>query len=141
MPNNIDDFNSGVAHILGKLYENFPKEIDLNFNDFAIKDSYQDGAIQRENIERHNDLYEIYFNTGRFLLAEGYIRGKKVEGKTTIAECALTTKGLVALQRVPDSIQGKQRSVGDFLLDLGKDGLKTATKEALSAAVRAIFNG
>lgn len=141
MPQNIDDFNFGVARILGKLYENFPKGIYLNANDLATADSMKDGPIQHAEIDRHLELYDIYHYTARFLLAEGYIRGDTVDGKTFVTNCTLTIKGLAALQKVPESIQGKKTSVGDFLLDLGKDGLKAITKETVSSAVRTIFNG
>lgn len=141
MPQNIDDFNACVVRILGKLYENFPKGIELNANELATLDAYSEGPIQREEIDRHNDLYETYYYTARFLLAEGYISGGMINGYTYVKESVLTVKGLAALQRVPESIQGKKGSVGDFFIELGKEGLKAATKEALSSAVRTVFNG
>lgn len=141
MPQNIDDFNSGVALILGKLYEHFPKSIQLSANELPTIDFQAGGPPGEERIDRYIELYEIYFHTACFLLAEGYISGKRVESYTVIYDCTLTTKGLAALQRVPNSIQGKKRSVGDFLIDLSKDGLKTVTKEAVSVAVRSILNG
>jgi hypothetical protein len=46
---------------------------------------------------------------------------------------------LASLQRVPDSLHGKKDSVGDFLIGIGKDSLKTVTKEAVKSAVNTLL--
>lgn len=139
MPKNIDDFNTGVALILGKLYENFPNAIQLNPSELHTLEYSDSDPLTDEKINRNLELYEIYYHTAFFLLDEGYIRGRRIDGYTVINECTLTSKGLAVLQRVPESIQGKKRSVGDFLIDLSKDGLKTVTKEAVKIAVSTVL--
>jgi hypothetical protein len=140
MPQNIDDFETGVALIFGMLYENFPKEIELNPYDLAIISTMKLGHVDDDINSRCLELSQIYCSTARFLLAEGYIRGNQTKGRTCTDNCALTIKGLIALQRVPKSMQDKKKSIGDFFLDLGKDGVKEVTKEVLTSAVRALLS-
>lgn len=140
MTSNIDDFNTGVALILGRLYESFPKAIQLNASDLPTIHYSDDNPLTDEKIDRYNNLYKIYYHTAFFLLDEGYIRGNKVDNHTYINECTLTSKGLVALQRIPDSLQDKKRPIGEFLIDIGKDGLKDITKEMVKYAVKTILS-
>jgi len=45
------------------------------------------------------------------------------------------------MQKTPDSIKDKKQSVGEFLIELGKEGLKNVAKESVTLAVRSILNG
>lgn len=141
MPTNVDDFNTGVALIMGKLYKTFPKPITLCGNELPEISFTEDDPDLNEKIDRHVDLSNIYFYTIIFLLDEGYLRGEKVEGRTFLHECTLTSKGLAALQRTPQALRTSQSSVGAFFASLGMDATREVTKEAVKAGVRALLSG
>lgn len=140
MPNNIEDFNKGVALVLGKLYESFPKAIELNTNDFPVVEYSDEDPITDEKTDRYLDLCDIYRNTAYFLLDEGYISGYKPDNYTYIEKCRLTSKGLIALQSVPESLKENKSSIGDFFVEIAKDNLKNSTKDAVKYVVQAFFN-
>lgn len=145
MPKNIDDFNSCVANIMGKLYEIFPKQVQLNanefptFEDFAEHDSEED---HHRKVKEGYGLYITYFHTALFLLDEGFIRGTRSTTHTVIDDCVLTSKGLAKLQRVPKSIQDKKNalSVGELFVSLGKDVFKTTATEAVKAGIGVLLS-
>ncbi len=141
MSQNIDDFNAGVAIVMGKLYENFPKPINLITNELHHLDFKGDDPDATEKINRWVVLSNLYFYTSLFLLEEGYIRGTERKGHIIIDDCVLTSKGLAALQRVPDSLKGKQSSIGEWFAMLAKDSAKEVTKEAVKAGVRLVLAG
>jgi hypothetical protein len=149
MPRNIDTFDAGVALIMGKLYESFPNEIQLHSNELAhLSFTEEEWGLAKESTEALHakvnalhEVYTIYYNTAYFLLAEGYIRGERHRDSTVVSNCVLTSKGLAALQRVPKSLRAKKVSVGDLLVEFGKDATKSVAKESVTAAVKALLGG
>lgn len=141
MPQNIDDFNAGVALIMGNLYDNFPNPIPFYANKIPNLEYSGDDPLSDEKISRFIDLGTVYFNAALFLLHEGFIRGERVEGYIIIRDCALTSKGLAALQRIPESLAAKQTSVGEWFASIGKDTVKDLTKDAVKAGVRLFLTG
>ncbi len=140
MSKNIEEFNKGVVLILAELYENFPNRVQLNTNDFPKVEYSDEDPITKEKADRYLDLCEIYRNTAYFLLDEGYISGQNPEGNTYIDECVLTSKGLTVLQKVPEALKKRKRSIGDFFVEVVKDSFKNATRDAVTYAVQAVFN-
>lgn len=84
MPKNIDDFNSCVANIMGKLYEIFPKQIRLSanefptFEDFAEHDSEED---HHRKVKEGYGLYITYFHTALFFWTR-VLSGGRVQRRT-----------------------------------------------------------
>ncbi|MBU9443773.1 hypothetical protein KTE62_18805 [Burkholderia multivorans] len=145
MLKNISDFNSCVANIMGKLYENFPKQIQLSanefptFNDFVEDDSEEE---KHRKVKEGYELYVTYFHTALFLLDEGFIRGTRSTTHTVIDDCVLTSKGLAKLQRVPKSIQDKTNSlsVGELFSSLGKEVFKATASETVKAGIGVLLS-
>ena len=129
-PMNVQTFHAACALILGKLYENFPRPIVLKLDELAQRRDDETAA-------QWDDRLATYVATTAFLVEEGYMRaGNAVGGGTVIAKAVLTSKGLAALQRVPDpQAMSAAATVGSLLLETLREG----TIEALRALVGAIF--
>lgn len=145
MSKNIEDFNLAVATILGELYRNFPNKIVLCAGDFPMppKPPESDSDEQKWNDDQNHWFYlvDLYNHTAYFLLEEGYIRGSINPQYTPVHNCCLTSKGLAALQKVPSSLKGKSRNIGDVFLDTGKDVLKDGAKELIKSSVMSLLSG
>lgn len=74
---NIDDFDEGVAIIMGKLYESFPIPIQLSANELPNIPLVENDPLVSEKTDRFLDLTDLYYYTAVFLLEEGYIRGEQ----------------------------------------------------------------
>ncbi|MGO1073372.1 hypothetical protein [Lysobacter sp. CA199] len=140
---NIDDFNRVAAHIFGRLYASFPLRISLEPQEGALAPRFAESdpkAIQMEIISRQHALWRIYFDTALFLLEEGYIRGNVTGDSVVLTECALTVKGLLALQRMPEAlIQEKEKTPGDWLVSVAKDTAKEVPKALVSGVIKAVL--
>ncbi len=146
MSKNIDDFNVCVAVIMGKLYENFPNLITLSMNEFPCYEEIKQDDTTDEMNEKalySHERYLLYFHTTIFLLDEGFIRGKKVEGHTVFRECVLTSKGLAKLRKVPKSvtINHNQHSVGELFGLIGKGLLKSTATETIKIGLDVLLSG
>ncbi|MFM0498901.1 hypothetical protein [Paraburkholderia caffeinilytica] len=144
MSSNIEHFNSAVASLLGELYQNFPTKITLAAGDFPMPPQgslNQDEQLYHAEMQQWFDLVNLYNHTAYFLLEEGYIRGEVRPPYTPVHECCLTSKGLAALQRMPSSLKAKNRNIGDFFVEVGKDSLKDGVKEILKSAVTSLLSG
>ncbi|WP_124625738.1 hypothetical protein [Burkholderia sp. Bp9012] len=145
MHKNIDDFNNCVANIMGRLYENFPKQIQLSANTFHTFEDFAEDDPEEEKhrkVKEGYELYVTYFHSALFLLDEGFIRGTRSITHTVIDDCVLTSKGLAKLQSVPKSIRDKKNSLsaGELFASLGKDVFKTTASEAVKAGIRVLFS-
>jgi hypothetical protein len=135
MNQNIDDFNAAVALVLGYLYEQFPVPEMLNIGNLIESSDVNEPA-------RKNELKSMCGHTVIFLKEEGYLRcGTPTLDLNLFPMTVLTSKGLAALQKVPVSLKEKQRSAGEWFVDLGKDVLKETAKESVKAAVKVVLGG
>lgn len=126
---------------MGRLYQTFPTPIELYGSDFPELSLADDDPNSIAKIDRYLRLADTYFHTAVFLLEEGYLRGEKVEGRTFLGNCTLTSKGLAALQRTPKALQGGKSSVASMFMSIGKDAAKEVTRETIRSGVKALLGG
>src|SRR5918999_1166740 len=104
MAKNIDDFDTAVAAILGRLYATFPNKTTIDAYELA---GDADDATR-----------ETYASTLEFLRDEGFLSYGQRSGKRGLfAQVVLTAKGLALLGATPASLSMKNE-VG------GGDGLR-----------------
>ena len=141
MAKNIENFNLAVVLIVALLIERFPEEKALEVTGLALKLVESDPELKDLNAkaQAHYEIYTVLYNTAYFLLAEGFIRGVRHKDTTVISDCVLTTKGFEACGKKLDALSPK-KSLGEFFVELAKEGLKAGSKEGIVAAVRALLS-
>lgn len=126
MCRNIDDFNRGCALILARLYACFPARTMLHAD-----------RLEHDAMESTSDRVTIYGATLEFLADEGYLTFSDRAGPESarvFSGVRLTSKGLAALNKVPDAIRPPGRTVGDTLVELGKgDGWHEGRRQRAGA--------
>lgn len=135
MCQNIDDFNRGCALIMARLYKSFPRPVILDAG-------LLDGGQNLLDDERPTPLVErghVYVATVRFLADEGYLIYHQFDDWSTFSGARLTSKGLAALNRVPDAISPRKKTLGDQLLSVVAGLSDAGAKEAVKAAVQALL--
>ncbi|MBF0286008.1 MAG: hypothetical protein HQL51_16280 [Magnetococcales bacterium] len=134
---NIDDFNRGVGLILGHLYQQFPIPCILHARELETFDASLDEA-------RKGRRLRVYTASIHFLAEEGFIRFSSFNGDKnsgSFSNVVLTSKGLAALSKTPQSIEKSRNTIGDVLVDLSSDLLKQGTWEGISALIRGVLGG
>jgi hypothetical protein len=135
MCQNIDDFNRGCVLIMARLYQSFPRPVVLEVDGI-------DGGEDLFTDERPARLAErvgVYVATVRFLADEGYLITRQHDGCSAFAGARLTSKGLAALNRVPEALKPPAKTLGDRMLGITTDLAGAAGKEAVKAAVQALL--
>lgn len=131
MCKNIDDFNRGCALIMGRLYASFPKPV-------IIKTVELDEGPEKPDPE----ALEVYGATVEFLAEEGYVRfGSKAgpENARLFMNVRLTSKGLAALNRSPESLNAPKGTIGDRVVAWSKDTIAGVASDAIRHAVAVIL--
>lgn len=129
MCQNINDFNRGCALIFARLYASFPNRIVLHAT--QMEPDPQEGTPERG---------VIYGASVEFLADEGYLTyGERLgpEASRVFSGARLTAKGLAALNKVHEAIRAPGKTVGDTLVDLGRD----AARDVLLMRIPIIFIG
>ena len=135
MCQNIDDFNRGCALIMARLYRSFPKPIIIDVDGI-------DGGEDLFDDDRATRLAErvgVYVATVKFLADEGYLVTRQHDGSSGFSGARLTSKGLAALNRVPEALKAPRQTLGARLLGITGDLAGAAGKEAVKAAVQALL--
>jgi hypothetical protein len=135
MCQNIDDFNRGCALIMARLYKSFPQPVIL---DIAGIDGGED-LFDEEKAGRLSDRLGVYIATVQFLADEGYLIFRQHDGCSGFSGARLTSKGLAALNRVPEALRPPQKTLGDRLIAITTDLSGAAGKEAVKTAVQAML--
>lgn len=131
MCKNIDDFNRGCALIMGRLYASFPKPI-------IVKTVELDEGPEKPDRE----ALEVYGATMEFLAEEGYVRfGGKAgpEHERLFMNARLTSKGLAALNRSPESLNAPKGTVGDRVVAWSTNTIAGVASDAIRHAVAVIL--
>jgi len=131
MCKNIDDFNRGCALIMGRLYASFPKPVPINIQYLDEGQDKPDG-----------EALETYGATMEFLADEGYVRfGSKAgpESARLFMNVRLTSKGLAALNRSPESLNAPKGTIGDRVVAWSKDTIAGVASDAIRHAVAVIL--
>lgn len=125
---NIETFNRSVGLLFGKLYETFPKRVQLGFNDLAIE--------MFDDDDNGNEVYfeklAIFSETVSWLEQAGYIWADKIDNYDAYG-IVLSPKGLEVMKVVPGTLSGK--SIGEELSKIVKSGAKETAKTVVSGLV------
>jgi len=120
---NIEDFNRGVALVLGRLYAAFPVPTTLRMDDLD------------EAADRVSRL--AYAATIRFLRDERVIRIQAETLDDRFVGVVLSAKGLALLQAVPEALQEK-KPWADWLRDTLRDGSRGGLKTLIEILLRQV---
>jgi hypothetical protein len=123
---NIEDFNRGVALVLGRLYTAFPVPTSIRADELD------------ETADRVSRL--AYEATIRFLRDEGLIRIQAETLDDRFIGVVLSAKGLALLQAVPDALQEK-KPWADWLRDTLRDGSRVGLKTLIEILLRQVGGG
>lgn len=135
MCQNIDDFNRGSALVMAYLYRRFPRPCVLDVGRIeGSEDLFADGRP-----EPLRERGQVYVATVQFLADEGYLVYRHFDDWSSFNGVRLTSKGLAALNRVPEALQAPRKTLGDRLIAMTADLAGSASKEAVSAAVQVLL--
>ena len=120
---NIDKFNEMVVQLFSRLYEEFPREIDVEFKELTATSDLQERRIYTDGVI--------------FLIREKFITVKCVNNvRNRFEDVVLTSKGLSVLNSSPECLE-HQITIGESITEV----LKTGVKDGYSTLVQAIING
>jgi hypothetical protein len=135
MCQNIDDFNRGCVLIMAWLYRSFPRPVVLDVDGIdGGEDLFDD-----EKAARLAGRVSVYVATVRFLADEGYLIYRQHDDCSGFSAARLTSKGLAALNRVPDTLKPAQKTLGERIIGITTDLAGAAGKEAVKLAVQALL--
>ena len=139
MCQNIDDFNRGAALILARLYRSFPVPTPI---DCAKIDDHGDLDLPPDEVlARATQRHATYAETVQFLADEGFLRyiSRMAPKSVYFDGVVLSSKGLSALSKTPPMLGEKRRgTVGDLLIDAGKEVAREAVKSAVRFAISGV---
>ena len=121
---NIKIFDTQVAIIFAKLYDNFPKKINIDCSTLEMHS-------KDITIEEHSEYCDA---TVTFLVENGFISvGKTMIGGGYV-DVILTIKGLNALKKIPKSISNKP-TAGEIISDEVRKGFISSSIGIISNTV------
>ena len=135
MCQDIDDFNRGCVLIMARLYKSFPRPVVLEVDEIDGGEDLFDEVRAARLAERAG----VYVATVQFLADEGYVIYRQHDGCSGFSAARLTSKGLAALNRVPDALKPAQKTLGDRLLGMAVSLADVGAKETVKAAVQALL--
>ncbi len=119
---NLEQFNQITVWALGNLYDNFPKPLMLQVEDF--------------DPEFDRNMQESFGATIEFLESEGFLRiTDKYDDGTTFGQVTLTMKALNALNSIPESIK-EGKSLGQKMSEIAKKGSLETFKSVVGELVK-----
>jgi hypothetical protein len=108
---NLDDFNKATAVILSKVYETFPQRLAIPVGEW---------------VDNPMDV-NLYGDTIMWLSREGFLSFENRSGNQQFYGVTLTTKGLMALNSMPDVVKDHS-TLGQKLAKAAKENSKEALK-------------
>jgi hypothetical protein len=106
-PTNISEFNTITGLVFTQLYEQIPVAVDLDRA--AIASAMGTSASSTQALQSSRPFTEVFAHSLNWLSNEGYVRSA---GPLPYEQVTLTTKGLAALNAVP---QGLSTTIGSTL--------------------------
>lgn len=131
LPANIDHFNTMVAVIFSDLYAEFPISTDIPVEAYAERAF---GSDARSLLISSRPTTYWVLETLKFLRAEGFI----ATGENVLRDVRLTSKALVSLNAVPDSLY-KKETIGSRLSGIAAGAGTEAGRETIAQTIGAIF--
>lgn len=127
-PPNIDIFNRCVGEFLARLYENFPRRIDIRFAD--VPENLFDETDSMGQVERK---FEGYEHAVKWLCDAGYAWAHHVDDRGAEG-IVLSSKGLEVLRAKPRSLF-QRKPIGELIVEAVKGGAKVALQKAVGFAL------
>lgn len=130
-PDNIICFDRAVVHILGRLYQQFPRREAV----LDPKEWQDESPIPEECREDYPLRRNLYSETLHWLIDEGFLRCDARNG--VFQDVRLTSRGLLLLRQTPESENEKPRdqraSFGSLFSEaVAKEGAKQLASRAWS---------
>ena len=129
----MNKFNKLVGLIFGKLYEGFPVPLELE------PDQFFEQMVEELNEEGGFDFSDYFDSTVRWLETADYvwipIDKSSMDGPAY--DVVLSEKGLEALRRIPESLEGKA-SIGERLVNFSKNKTSEALSTLISLAITTV---
>lgn len=126
----MEKFDTLVALVFSRLFSEFPEPVRLS------PDSFLNDVIDNNDDEGSFNFLDYFWHTVDWLVAEDYIRitANLSSMSNKSYEVVLTQKGLQALRKVPDSLQGN-KSLGERLVEFSKNKGSEAVSTLISMAI------
>ena len=132
----MNKFNKLVGLIFGKLYEEFPVPVELE------PDQFFEQMVEELDEEGGFNFPDYFDSTVRWLETAGYvwipIDKSSMDGPAY--DVVLSEKGLEALRRVPESLEGRA-SIGERLVNFSKNKTSEALSTLISLAITTVVQG
>jgi hypothetical protein len=138
---NQEFFDLLAGDVFARLYTHFPEPIDIYTSGIWYNDEFEKSQLFDDDPDR---VMKLYAHTVQWLAEEGFLRfgqatGDPSEGDEGFLNCVLTSKGLAALRKTPDSLTGPGETLGDKIeavaKDIGSDTAKATMKQLVGAAL------
>jgi hypothetical protein len=133
---NQEFFDLLAGDIFARLYTFFPEPIDIHSDgifynaDLGKQDGFDDDP------ER---LRSLYVHAVQWLADEGYLKFSQAanqdNGSVAFLNAVLTSKGLAALRKTPESLSGQRQTLGDKIEETAKDIASDAAKAKMKELV------
>jgi hypothetical protein len=126
----MEKFNKLVGLIFGRLYENFPTPLQLK------PASFLESVISKDDGDGAFNFPDYFSSTIKWLETAGYIWTYQDRSSSSgvAFDVVLSERGLEALRRVPDSLEGKE-SIGERLANFSKSKASEAISTLISLAI------
>lgn len=126
----MEKFDTLVALVFSQLFSEFPEPVRLS------PDSFLNDVIDNNDDEGSFNFLDYFWHAVDWLVAEDYIRitANLSSLSNKSYEVVLTQKGLQALRKVPDSLQGN-KSLGERLVEFSKNKGSEAVSTLISLAI------
>jgi hypothetical protein len=119
---NQEFFDLLAGDIFARLYTFFPEPIDIHTDGIFYNDELKKQEGFDDDPER---LRSLYGHAVQWLADEGYLKFSEAadqdDGSVAFFNVVLTSKGLAALRKTPESLSGHGQTLGDKIEDAAKD--------------------
>jgi hypothetical protein len=142
VPENVKAFNFWTLWIMAQLWEEFPvsQRFDAPRDIVAFKAQREHAGGQP--IEP-GDLppVELFTPTMNWLISEGFVRGKGLDGRGVYADVRLTEKGFSILNEVPSAVAGRPTQKDKPLGAQMREAAVSMGKDLVIDLVKQMFSG
>ena len=137
MTGNGEAFNGISTIAFAKLYESFPRPIDLHGNDLAAVYAEKAGIEDEESLQQ---LFDLGDHSLHWLVSEGFIRYaahlRTLDNNPSHPGAVLTLRALDVLRKRPDAInEESSKTIGER----AGEALIAGTKTAIAAVSEGVF--
>jgi hypothetical protein len=134
---NMEKFNKFVGALFGKMYEEFPMPIRVEPESFL-----REMLSELDTVEKSMEFPDFFRSTIKWLERYGYLWIVTDSSTKSGAEyeVVLSERGLEALRKIPDSLEGNA-SIGERLALFSKAKASDALSTLISLAITTAAQG